>query len=103
LIHLGARAEVHINGVHLLLRTYFSDRRYAYIVQNLNGGMPVAVCDERFDTAEEAMRMAEQVASRVVEVDLKFVKWTTTRTTISRNERSQIMKLPPEGYRDRDS
>jgi hypothetical protein len=41
MVILGSEAELHSNGVHLLLRTYFSEGSYAYMVHNLHGGMPV--------------------------------------------------------------
>jgi hypothetical protein len=95
MIHLGAQAELHKDGAHLLLRTYFSEGSYAYIVQNLYGGMPVALCDERFKTSEEAMRKAEEVAYRALGIDHVAVSWKPTKAVISRNEPSRLVSLAP--------
>jgi hypothetical protein len=94
MVHLGAQAELHNDGTHLLLRTYFSDGLYGYLVQNLYGGMPVALCEERFNSPEEAMRKAEEVASRAVGIGHVPVKWTPTRTIVSRGEQSRLFSLP---------
>jgi hypothetical protein len=94
MIHLGAQAELHRNGAHLLLRTYFAEGSYAYIVQNLHGGMPVALCDERFKTSQEAMRKAEEVASRALGIDHVAVSWTPTKAVVSSKEPSRLVSLP---------
>jgi hypothetical protein len=100
MIHVGSQAEVrHHNGAHLLLRTYFSDGCYGYTVQNLHGGMPVALCEERFKTAQEAMHKAEEVAARAIGVSELTVAWRATRTIVSRSEQSRIVRAP-EGRSD---
>ena len=96
MVHLGAQAELHKDGAHLLLRTYFSDKCYGYTVQNLHGGMPVARCDERFGTAQESMRKAEEVASRAIGRDCGPVNWRPTKSIISRSEQSRLISLPPK-------
>lgn len=95
MIHLGAQAELHKDGAHLLLRTYFSNDRYGYTVQNLYGGMPMALCEERFNTSEQAMRKAEEVASRALGIAHVAVEWTPTKTIVSRSEQSRLVSLPP--------
>jgi hypothetical protein len=80
MIHLGSQAELHFNGAHLLLRTYFSDNRYAYTVQNIKGGMPVALCEERFKSAQAARRKAEEVAARGLGVEQVPVDWRPTKS-----------------------
>jgi hypothetical protein len=94
MIHLGSQAELYKDGAHLLLRTYFSDGVYCYLVQNLNGGMPVALCEERFNTAQEAMRKAEEVAARAVGTSHITVEWQPTKSVVSRGETSRIVSLP---------
>jgi hypothetical protein len=96
MVVLGSEAEVHSNGVHLLLRTYFSDHGYAYIVQNLYGGMPVALCQEQYQTAPEAMRKAEEVAFRAVGSGPVAVKWKPIKSIVSRSEQSRLVNLPPK-------
>lgn len=96
MVVLGSEAELHSNGVHLLLRTYFSDHHYAYIVQNLYGGMPVALCQEQFKTAQEAMRKAEEVAFRAGGSGPITVKWKPTKAIVSRSEQSRLVSLPPK-------
>lgn len=96
MVVLGSEAELHVNGVHLLLRTYFSDGSYAYIVQNLYGGMPVAVCQEQYKTAQEAMLRAEEVAFRAVGSGPVAVKWRPTKSIVSRSEQSRLLSLPPK-------
>lgn len=96
MVVLGSEAEFHSKGVHLLLRTYYSDRQYAYIVQNLYGGMPVALCQEQFQTAQEAMRRAEEVAFRAVGCGPIAVKWKPTKAIVSRSEQSRLVSLPPK-------
>jgi hypothetical protein len=93
MIHLGAQAELHRNGAHLLLRTYFAEGSYAYIVHNRYGGMPVALCDERFKTSQEAMRRAE-VESRALGTDHVAVSWTPTKAVVSSKEPSRLVSLP---------
>jgi hypothetical protein len=93
MVHLGSQAEFHKGGIQLVLRTYFSDGRYGYLVQNLYGGMPVARCEERFETPEEAMRKAEEVASRAVG-DRVVVEWKSPKAIVSRSEASRIVNLP---------
>ena len=94
MVVLGSQAELHVNGAHLLLRTYFSDGCYSYLVHNLYGGMPVDLCQERFKTAKEAMRKAEEVAARATGSAGFTVDWKPTRSVISRAELSRIVKLP---------
>jgi hypothetical protein len=93
MILLGSKAELHANGAHLLLRTYFSDCLYSYLVHNLHGGMPVALCEERFKTAQEAMRKAEEVAVRAVGTSQIAVNWQPTKSVVSRGEPSRIVSL----------
>ena len=102
MIHLGSQAELHKGGAHLLLRTYYSHRSYAYIVQSLNSGLPVALCDERFETSREAMRKAEEVASRFVGSAGVEVEWKPTRSHVSSGERSRIVALPVEPVTSED-
>lgn len=96
MVVLGSEAELHSNGVHLLLRTYFSDPHYAYIVQNLYGGMPVALCEEQYKTAQEAMQKAEEVAFRAVGSGPVPVNWKPTKAIVSQSEQSRLVSLPPE-------
>jgi hypothetical protein len=97
MVILGSEAELQLNGVHLLLRTYFSEGSYAYMVHNLYGGMPVGLCDERFKSAEEAMRKAEEVAFRTIGSGPVAVKWKGTRAIVSRSEQSRLVSMPPKG------
>jgi hypothetical protein len=96
MVILGSEAELHSKGVHLLLRTYFSEGSYAYMVHNLHGGMPVGLCHERFKTAEEAMSKAEEVAFRAVGCGPVAVNWKGTQAIVSRSEQSRLVSLPPK-------
>lgn len=94
MVLLGSQAQLHINGAHLLLRTYFSDGFYCYLVHNLHGGMPVDLCQERFKTAKEAMQKAEEVAARATGCANFVVHWEPTKSIISRAELSRVVNLP---------
>jgi hypothetical protein len=100
MVILGSEADLHSNGVHLLLRTYFSEGSYAYMVHNLHGGMPVGLCHERFKTAQEAMRKAEEVAFRAVGSGPVAVNWKGTQAIVSRSEQSRLVSMPPKSRQD---
>ncbi|HEX6773258.1 MAG TPA: hypothetical protein VF126_14610 [Acidobacteriaceae bacterium] len=62
---IGSQADVVVNGIHLLIRTYADRGLYRVHIHSVGSTFPLDLSDEVFSTPEGAMRRAEQLVANV--------------------------------------
>lgn len=80
---IGSQADVVVNGVSLLIRTYADHGFYRVHLQGVGNSIPFDLSDEIFSTAEGAMRRAEQIVTHIAgagsppAIQWKPITWET--------------------------
>ena len=62
---IGSQADVVVNGIHLLIRTYADRGSYRVHIHSMEGTFPLDLSDEVFSTPEGAMQRAEQLVANL--------------------------------------